>query len=98
MRTVFGILCPPARVILRHASLAPARQTLQEQIIKSAMEDCAPFTHSIRYLGMRIVIASTCSRCGETQIVSHGDGSLERWEREHICDADEISIGLAPAS
>jgi hypothetical protein len=28
-------------------------------------------------------IISTCTRCGESQVLSRYDGSLEKWEREH---------------
>lgn len=56
------------------------------------------FSHTVKREPTRIMIESTCSGCGETQLVSYGDGSLARWEQEHQCNADEDSLRKAPAS
>ena len=31
------------------------------------------------------LIVCTCNDCGAAKVVSHFDGSLERWERDHQC-------------
>ena len=30
-------------------------------------------------------IRSTCKRCGVFRLVNAGDGSLRKWENEHVC-------------
>jgi hypothetical protein len=62
------------------------------------MSDCFQFLRTATRDGFRVMIQSTCAGCGETRIVSHVDGSLEKWEQEHRCSVDEGSIHLLPAS
>ena len=66
----------------------------------SSMSDCqpSPFVRGFVRQDSRLLIESTCARCGEMRIVSHSDGSLERWEQQHECDPDKRSIRLVPAS
>lgn len=33
------------------------------------------------------LIVITCNNCGGARVVSHFDGSLERWERDHQCES-----------
>lgn len=56
------------------------------------------FSHTVKRESTRIMIESTCTRCGEMQLVSYGDGSLARWEQEHRCNADDHSVRIAAAS
>ena len=30
-------------------------------------------------------IKSTCMRCGTSQMVNAGDGSLSKWHNQHVC-------------
>ena len=34
----------------------------------------------------RLVIKSTCKKCGESNLVSVRDRSLAKWELQHACD------------
>ena len=34
----------------------------------------------------RLMIESTCMRCGMASLVSGHDGTLENWEEEHSCN------------
>lgn len=43
------------------------------------------FAHSPVYEASRVMVLSICGRCGDSQVVSWHDGSLQHWEREHIC-------------
>lgn len=53
------------------------------------LENPSAFRHSqIRTEG-RLLIQSTCGRCGKSKIVSHHDGSLEQWEDGHRCEPDK---------
>lgn len=45
----------------------------------------AVFEHKDAWREGRVIIESRCRRCGASALVSHADGSLEQWEREHIC-------------
>jgi hypothetical protein len=40
----------------------------------------------------RLLIQSTCIKCGVSKLVSHHDGSLEEWESEHECKVKAKSI------
>jgi hypothetical protein len=33
----------------------------------------------------RVVIKSSCRKCGESKLVSIRDGSLAKWESQHVC-------------
>ena len=33
----------------------------------------------------RLLIQSTCRQCGASRLVSMHDGSLDKWENEHMC-------------
>jgi hypothetical protein len=43
------------------------------------------FAHALCLKAGRALIESVCRVCGQSQIVSADDGSLQRWEREHGC-------------
>ena len=42
-------------------------------------------------------LRSTCRLCGESQIVSAADGSLQEWQDRHRCPRPEAK-GIAPAT
>jgi hypothetical protein len=46
------------------------------------------FERKLAHEGLRTLIESTCRECGVSRLVSMADGSLERWEKEHICMAN----------
>ena len=58
----------------------------------------SPFVRTLVREDQRLMIQSICQKCGEMRILSHSDGSLDQWEEQHECDADERSIRLSPAS
>ena len=35
----------------------------------------------------RLLLESTCLCCGESRVLSAGDGSLQEWEENHACAA-----------
>ena len=37
----------------------------------------------------RLMIESTCIKCGATSLVSDHDGTLEEWEEAHTCNGDK---------
>jgi hypothetical protein len=37
----------------------------------------------------RLMIESTCMKCGAASLVSDHDGTLEEWEEGHICNRDK---------
>lgn len=43
------------------------------------------YTRTLMRDGPRLLIRSTCARCGVSQLVSEADESLERWEEGHRC-------------
>jgi len=45
------------------------------------------FSRALTPVESRLLIASTCLKCGESKLVSSSDGSLEEWEEEHRCTA-----------
>jgi hypothetical protein len=48
------------------------------------------FVHTLSFKKFKkdvALIASTCQRCCQTAIASKLDGSLEKWEQEHVCVA-----------
>jgi hypothetical protein len=51
------------------------------------MEDAswssALFERNSAEKGERLLIRSKCKQCGVSALLSHADGSLEQWEREH---------------
>lgn len=52
------------------------------------------FTRTLATTDTRLLIASTCNGCGESKLVSEFDGSLERWEEEHVCGAAGAGDGV----
>lgn len=46
------------------------------------------YTRTLERDGPRLLIRSTCTRCGESRMVSEADESLEHWEQEHHCAAE----------
>jgi hypothetical protein len=42
--------------------------------------------HEVR-AGNRLLIKSTCIHCGMSMLLSANDGSLQKWERWHVCDS-----------
>jgi hypothetical protein len=49
----------------------------------------AQFTHRLLRTIDRLMIESTCSRCGSARLVSDHDGSLAEWEEGHTCSDDQ---------
>jgi hypothetical protein len=47
------------------------------------------FVHTLSFSNDVAVLASTCQSCGQTKVDSADDGSLEDWEREHTCKAND---------
>jgi hypothetical protein len=48
--------------------------------------------HFVRTKENGSLIRSTCTWCGASQMVSETDGSLERWENGHDCDAGSSTM------
>lgn len=46
------------------------------------------FTRKLERDEPRLLIRSTCARCGASRLVSEADQSLEDWEEEHRCPAN----------
>jgi hypothetical protein len=44
------------------------------------------FAHTIVHKSGRVMIRSSCTQCGASNIVSIADGSLQVWENEHVCE------------
>ena len=44
------------------------------------------FTHTEVRAGARLLVKSECMFCGMSMLLSKADGSLEKWERWHVCD------------
>lgn len=52
----------------------------------------AQFTHKLVHTVSRLMIESTCVRCGGASLVSDHDGTLAEWEEGHSCtDSDSES-------
>lgn len=45
------------------------------------------FTRTLERSGSRLMIRSACAQCGESNLVSKHDGSLQDWEDGHRCQA-----------
>ena len=45
----------------------------------------ADYAHAPVRTETRVLILSTCKKCGASKMVSVADGSLERWEEQHQC-------------
>lgn len=45
----------------------------------------AQFTHKLTRTVDRLMIESTCTKCGTAKLVSNHDGTLEEWEEGHAC-------------
>jgi len=43
------------------------------------------FIHAPVQRGSRTLIESTCTQCLAHKLVSHANGTLEKWEADHIC-------------
>ena len=43
------------------------------------------FARRIVWVGERLLIHSTCAKCGVFKVASHHDRSLETWEEHHRC-------------
>lgn len=43
------------------------------------------FDRALVRTGSRLMICSTCLKCGESKVVSSADGSLDGWEEGHQC-------------
>jgi hypothetical protein len=55
------------------------------------------FSYSLSLFDGRILIKSTCLKCGESKVVSRGDGSLLEWEQRHIAQHNPVEIGCPSA-
>jgi hypothetical protein len=49
----------------------------------------AAFTRTLERTGSRLMIRSVCATCGDSELVSKHDGSLQDWEDGHHCKAAE---------
>ena len=49
------------------------------------------FDHRLAHEGERTMIESTCKECRVSRLVSVLDGTLERWESKHKCQAKGAS-------
>jgi hypothetical protein len=38
----------------------------------------------------RSLLVITCNSCGAAKVVSHFDGSLATWERDHECEGKKV--------
>jgi len=47
------------------------------------------FSRALTRLESRLLIASTCLKCGESKLASSSDGSLQEWENDHKCDPEK---------
>ena len=45
----------------------------------------AQFAHKLVRTGNRLMIESTCTKCGAVSLVSDHDDTLETWEEGHTC-------------
>lgn len=52
----------------------------------NCMSSPADFTHVLKRVGNRLMIESTCTKCGAAGLVSHHDGTLAEWEERHACN------------
>jgi hypothetical protein len=50
------------------------------------MSSPAAFTHTLERSESRLMIRSACADCGQSQLVSEHDGSLQEWEDGHRCE------------
>jgi hypothetical protein len=50
------------------------------------------FTHTSGTLGGMTFVFSTCTKCGRKRLVSKNDGTLDSWEKGHICVVNENNI------
>jgi hypothetical protein len=53
------------------------------------------FAHTQVRAGDRVLVKSECVFCGMSMMLSEADGSLQKWERWHVCD-NVIGIGAGP--
>ncbi len=51
----------------------------------SGPAESSTFTHMPVKTEARLLIVSTCQKCGASKLVSSFDGSLQRWEDGHKC-------------
>ncbi|HTZ88798.1 MAG TPA: hypothetical protein VMA71_00580 [Alloacidobacterium sp.] len=49
------------------------------------------YSHTEVRAGDRLLIKATCNRCGMSMLLSAADGSLQKWERWHVCDSVILS-------
>lgn len=56
----------------------------------------AQFTRRLVRTVNRLMIESTCMRCGATGLVSEHDGTLENWEEGHNCSDDNSDAPVKP--
>ena len=60
----------------------------------TALETSA-FTHTLREVDGRTMIASTCNECGASNVMPVADRSLEAWEDRHAAQHETVNSGLA---
>lgn len=53
------------------------------------------FARNLIRAGDSILIKSTCKRCGESDVVSVMDGSLQIWETGHACAGQKKDVQSA---
>jgi hypothetical protein len=59
----------------------------------SAIDPAPVFTHRVIRTEGRLLILSTCTLCGEGNLVSAHDGSLAFWEQNHrCCEARSLEV------
>lgn len=56
----------------------------------------AGFSYSLVRSDGRTLLESTCKKCGESNIVSRLDGSLEEWEKKHSRHHNPVGTPMPP--
>jgi hypothetical protein len=66
----------------------PPHFALAEDIMESgdSLQDTTAFARVAVRESFRVLIRSTCTLCGASSVVSKADGSLDKWEDEHVCE------------
>ena len=71
------------------------RALLIFEIGHGSLESPRPtFTRTLNTVDMRLLIESSSNGCGQSNLVSEFDGSLERWEEQHVCGAAGTEDGV----
>ena len=71
-----------------------ASRAILTPIMADDIEDIR-FAHTEVRAGDRLLVKSECVFCGMSMMLSAADGSLQKWERWHVCD-NVIGVGSGP--